>query len=127
MKKLLNLIKIFYYYLSSSYKIWKVKRILEDALIYTTSANVQIRVYPGKKTESPYDFIVRFKEPNKRERTPAHVHLIVEMYVKYAYNPSLTLNLKEHILMMIKSIKPVTLFPPRLQFFEPEHIEHLRN
>lgn len=83
-------------------------------------------VYPGRKPESPYDFIVRFKEPGKRERTPAHVHLIVEMYVKYAYNPSLTLKLKEHILTMFKSIKPISSFPPSIQFFKQEHVEPLQ-
>lgn len=123
MKKLLNLLKTIYYYLESSYKIWKVRRLQEDDLVYTTEANVQIGVYPGRKPESPYDFIVKFREPNKRERTPAHVHLIVEMYVKHAHNPSLTLKLKEHILTVLKSIKPVNSFPPNLQFFKPEHIE----
>jgi hypothetical protein len=66
---------------------------------------------------------LKFREPKKRERTPAHVHLIVEMYVKHAYNPSLTLKLKEHILTMLSQIRPVNSFPPTLQFFKPEHFE----
>ncbi|MCL0050733.1 hypothetical protein M1N22_02655, partial [Dehalococcoidia bacterium] len=123
MKKLLNLLKTIYYYLESSYKIWKVRQLQEDDLVYTTKANVQIGVYPGRKPESPYDFIVKFREPGKRERTPAHVHLIVEMYVKHAHNPSLTLKLKDHILTMLRSIEPVNSFPPNLQFFKPEHTE----
>ena len=45
------------------------------------------------------------------------------MYVKHAYNPSLTLKLKDHIPIMLKQIKPVNSFPPTLQFFKPEHIE----
>ncbi|MEW6685431.1 MAG: hypothetical protein AB1393_04410 [Candidatus Edwardsbacteria bacterium] len=45
------------------------------------------------------------------------------MYVKHAFNPSLTLELKEHILTMLSQIRPVTAFPPTLQFFRPEHIE----
>ena len=65
--------------------------------------------------------MVKFREPNKRERTPAHVHLIVEMYVKYAHNPSLTLKLKDHILTMLSQIKPIDSFPPTLQVFKPEH------
>jgi hypothetical protein len=89
MRKIFSLLKTIYYYLKSSYKIWKVRRLQEDDLVYTTKTNVQIGVYPGKKPESPYDFIVKFREPGKRERTPAHVHLIVEMYVKHAHNPSL--------------------------------------
>jgi len=85
--------------------------------------NVEIIVYPGRKPESPYDFIVKFKEPKKRERTPKHVHLIIEMYVKHAYNPSLTLRLRDHILEMFKHIKPINYFPPKLQYFKPEHVE----
>jgi len=53
--------------------------------------------------------------------------MIVEMYVKYAHNPSLTLQLKEHILKMLTQIKPVNSFPPRLQFFRPEHIEPFKD
>jgi hypothetical protein len=45
------------------------------------------------------------------------------MYVKHAYNPSLTLKLRDHILKMLSQIKPVTSFPPALQLFKPEHIE----
>lgn len=48
------------------------------------------------------------------------------MYVKHAHNPQLTLKLKEHILTMLKHIKPVNTFPPSLQFFKPEHIEPFR-
>jgi len=119
-------ISSFYYYCLLYYKIWKVKRTQIDDIIYTTKENIQIRVYPGKKKESPYDFIVKFLEPGKRERTPAHVHLIVEMYVKYVYNPKLTLELKEHILTMIQLIKPINTFPPQLQFFKNEHIERFK-
>ncbi len=123
MKRVFNLLKIIYYYLHSSYKIWKTRRLRADDLVHITKTNIQIGVYPGRKPESPYDFIVRFKEPNKRERTPAHIHLIVEMYVKHAHNPSLTLKLKEHILTMLNQIKPVNSFPPNLQFFNQEHVE----
>ena len=112
-----------YYYTKLSYKIWKIKRLKVDDLVYITKRNVEIIVYPGKKPESPYDFIVKFKEPKKRERTPKHVHLIIEMYVKHAYNPSLTLRLRDHILEMFKHIKPINYFPPKLQYFKPEHVE----
>jgi len=126
MKKLFNLLKTFYYYLQSSYKMWRVKRLQEDDLVYTTTGNVRIEVYPGSKRQSPYDFIVKFREPNKRERTPAHVHLIVEMYVKHAFNSSVTLKLREHILEMLSQVKPVTSFPPAIQYFKPEHVESFK-
>lgn len=125
MKKILGYLKSTYFYLLLLYKIWKIKRrkVHRDDLVYTTSEGVEIRCYPGKKQESPYDFVVRYKEPGKRERTPAHIHLIVELYVKPAYEPELTLKLKEHLLEMLKNIKPIACFPPKLQFFQPQHIE----
>jgi len=127
MKTLINLVRVVYYYLVASYQIWRIERVKQDDLVYTTKSNVQIGVYPGRKPESPYDFIVKFREPNKRERTPAHVHLIVEMYVKYAYNPSLTLKLRDHILTMFGQIKPINSFPPSLQVFRLEHVETFKD
>jgi len=127
MKNPIKLIETIYYYLESSYKIWRVRRLQEDDLVYITKRDVKIAVYPGRKPESPYDFIVKFQELGKRERTPAHVHLIVEMYVKHAYNPTLTLKLRGHILEMFKHIKPIDYFPPKLQFFKPEHVEPFKD
>lgn len=123
MHKITSFIVSSFYYIESSYKIWKIRNCQVDDLVYTTAKGVQFEVYPGSKQQSPYDFIVKYKEPGKRERTPAHVHLIVEMYVKYAFDPSLTLQLKEHILQMLSQVKPVNAFPPNLQFFKPEHCE----
>ncbi|WP_438317955.1 hypothetical protein ACP6EK_03490 [Candidatus Caldatribacterium sp. SIUC1] len=122
-KSILVLTAALYYALKSSYQIWRVERFQTDDCIYITQKGVRINVYPGKKKESPYDFRVKFQEPGKRERTPAHVHIIVDMYVKHAYNPDLTLKLKEHILQMMQQIGPVNSFPPRLQFFRPQHVD----
>lgn len=123
MRNITKFIEVIYHYLRSSYKIWRIRCTREDDLVYTTKTNVRFEVYPGSKQQSPFDFIVKFREPNKRERTPAHVHLIVEMYVKHAYNPSLTLELRDHILTMLNQIKPVNSFPPALQFFKSEHVD----
>lgn len=123
MKRLLKFLVVTYYYLNSSYKVWRVRLLQEDDLVYTTNENVRFEVYPGSKQQSPYDFIVKFRELGKRQRTPAHVHLIVEMYVKHAYDPLLTLKLRDHILKMLGQIKPVDSFPPTLQFFKPEHVK----
>ena len=123
MKRLFNLLETIYYYLQSSYKMRMARSLQEDDLVYTTSESVRFEVYPGSKQQSPYDFIVKFREPGKRERTPAHVHLIVEMYVKQAFNPSLTLKLKEHILTILSQMRSVNSFAPTLQLFKPEHVE----
>jgi hypothetical protein len=116
-----------YYYLKSFFITLKFKRSLEDDLIYTTQDNFEILVYPGKKEQSEFDFIVKFRRKGtRRERTPKHIHFIVELYVKYYFDKDLTLGLKEHILEMLRNIKPANTFPPSLQFFKPEHVDKFR-
>ena len=39
MKKAFSLLKTIYYYLQSSYKMWRVRQLQEDDLVYTTIAN----------------------------------------------------------------------------------------
>jgi hypothetical protein len=91
-------------------------------LVWTTQNGVEIVVEKGKK--SPYDFKVRFREPGKRWwRTPEHVHLIVELYVKEARYRELTLQLRDHLLQVFQQVQPIDYFPPKLQFFEPSHAE----
>jgi len=91
-------------------------------LVWTTQNGVEIVVEKGKK--SPYDFKVRFREPGKRWwRTPEHVHLIVELYVKEARYRELTLQLRDHLLQVFQQVQPINYFPPKLQFFKPSHAE----
>jgi len=121
--KIIKFFESLFYYFLCSYKIWQVRRLQEDDVVYTTKENMQILVYPGTKTESPYDFKVKFKKQEGRERTPKHIHMIVEMYVKHAYNPILTMKLRDHILEIFERIQPIDYFPPKLQFFKSEHLE----
>lgn len=125
MRSVLSWFLALYYYLVAFYRMQKVCRIQPDDRIYTTKDGTEINVYPGVK--SRWDFKVKFRKPGeRRELTPAHVHIIVEMYVKHAYNPDLTMRLRDHILKMMQSIQPIDYFPPRLQFFRPEHVEPFR-
>ena len=89
--------------------------------LYTTAKGVVIGVVKGQK--SLYNFRVKYREPDKRERQQAHVHAIVEMYVKHAYNAELTLKLRDHILKVFDMIQPIDYYPPHLQVFKPEHVE----
>lgn len=89
--------------------------------VHTTDRGVRICVLPGKK--SAHDFIVKYVEPGGRLRTPQHVHLIVELYVKQAHDATTTLALRDHLLGVYGQIAPVTAFPPSLQVFRPVHAE----
>jgi hypothetical protein len=91
-------------------------------LIHTTHDNVAIFVDQGKKVQSPYDFIVRYQEPGKRIRTPKHIHLIVDLYLKRAGDDKLTSQLTEHIIdEVILKMQPAISYPPALQVFSQQH------
>jgi hypothetical protein len=90
-------------------------------LLHTTQNGVQIHVEKGTKTQSPYDFIVKFLEPGKRLRTPTHVHLIVELYVKKAYNSQLTNQLVSYLLQVFQQLQPINYYPPKFQVFNPKN------
>jgi hypothetical protein len=89
--------------------------------IYRTSSGVAIYVEHGSKSQ--FDFIVKYQEPNKRLRTPKHIHLIVDLFSKRTGNLSLTNLLLDHIInKIILPIEPATEFPPSLQVFKARHI-----
>lgn len=85
--------------------------------VHLTARGVEVYVLPGKK--SAHDFIVKYVEPEGRARTPQHVHLIVELYVKQAHDARTTVALRDHLLSIYDRIVPVTQFPPSLQVFQP--------
>lgn len=89
-------------------------------LIFTSAQGKEIHVEPGKKSQ--FDFRVRFIGPHGRLRTPKHVHLIVELYVKHAYNGSLTLQLRDHLLHVFDQLQPSQQYPPVLQVFQAAHV-----
>ncbi len=91
-------------------------------VIYTTASGVEILTYTGKKPQSEYDFIVKYQEPGKRVRTPKHIHLIIDLYMKLSGDKSLTMKLVDHIIDIIKKISPTKSYPPELQFFIPNSV-----
>lgn len=93
-------------------------------VVYRTADGVEIYVEPGRK--SRYDFRVRYKEPDKALRTPKHIHLVIDLYLKKAGNHDLTLGLVSEFLEMLTELKPSTEFPPRFQTFKKERFERFR-
>ncbi len=96
--------------------------------IYTTREGVEIFVQPGSRKDAarfPYDFRVSFRDPrfSPRPRTPRHIHLIVELYVKEAYDKALTHQLRDHLLWVYDQVQPIQTFPPALQVFQPHHAQ----
>jgi len=90
-------------------------------LAYTTKEDVEIYVEPGNKSIN--DFRVRYKEPERKLRTPKHIHLIVDLYLKRAGNRELTLKLINLFLKMLAQLQPSQEFPPKFQTFRKEFLE----
>ena len=64
--------------------------------IYTTTSGIM--VYASKGGKSQYNFKVQYQEPGKRVRTPQHIHLIIDLYMKQTGNRPLTLQLVDHVI-----------------------------
>ncbi len=94
-------------------------------LLYTTSEGTEVYVQRG--TKSPSDFKVTYDEVGKRTRTPKHIHLIVDLYLKRAGNPTLANQLVDHIINnLVLKVKPIQSFPPSLQIFQPTHVKQFQ-
>ncbi len=86
-------------------------------LIWTTERAVQIVVEAGRKSE--HDFVVKYHDPQRSRnwRTPKHIHLIVELYVKEAHQPRLTYELRDHLISVYDKVQPISHYPPTLQVY----------
>jgi len=90
-------------------------------LVHTTAEGVKVYVSKGRKSQ--YNFKVQYQEPGKRVRTPKHIHLIIDLYMKLTGNRSLTMQLVDHIIdQVILEVQPSTFNPPTLQVFSPQHV-----
>lgn len=93
-------------------------------LAYITQDGVEIYVEPGKK--SKYDFRVRYREPDRRIRTPKHIHLIIDLYMKKTRNKELTLELIQVFLKMLSELKESRHYPPEFQEFSKERFSRFK-
>jgi hypothetical protein len=90
--------------------------------IYTAQNGAVIGVIKGRK--SLYNFRVKYLEPGKRERTPKHMHVIIDLYMKSVGNEPLTMQMVDHIINnIILKVSPANSFPPKLQIFQPSHAQ----
>ena len=91
-------------------------------LVHTTAEGFQILVSKGSL--SRWDYRIKYRKPSTRyksgytiPRMPKHIHVVVELYAKYAKNPKLTLKLLDYFVSLLDKVRPVNYFPPKLKFF----------
>ncbi len=90
--------------------------------IYTAQNGTVIGVVKGGK--SLYNFRVKYRGQGKQERTPKHMHVIIDLYMKLVGNEPLTMRMVDHIINnIILKVSPATAFPPKLQIFQPSQVQ----
>ena len=73
-----------------SYKIKNEDRRSYPLKSWEMDDGTMVAIYQGFRGENPdLDFIVKYREPGKRLRTPSHTHWIVDLLVKCEYNKGL--------------------------------------
>ena len=66
-----------------------------------------VAIYQGFRGANPeLDFIVKYREPDKRLRTPSHTHWIVDLVIKGEFNKDLTLSFVNSLIIMYDNIEP---------------------
>lgn len=88
--------------------------------ILSRIGGIEVGVNPGKKSVN--DFLVKYRKPGGRERTPKHIHLIIDILLKRQGNSTLANKLVKHLLGVLRQLKPISSYPPNFQCFKPGSI-----
>ena len=74
---------------------------------WENSDGTLVAIYQGSRGENPeLDFIVKYKETNKRLRTPSHTHWITDLLVKCEYNKELVGAFVKKALSLYETTEP---------------------
>ena len=92
-----------------SYKIKNEDRRSYPLNSWTMEDGTIVAIYQGFRSSKPdLDFIVKYKEPTKRLRTPSHTHWVVDLVIKGEVLPDLTLELVNELLTIYDSVEAFT-------------------
>ena len=90
-----------------SYKIKNEDKRNHPLKYWTMPDKTAVAIYQGFRGENPdLDFIVKYRSPGKRLRTPSHTHWIVDLLVKCEYNKDLVKLYVEDLLKIYGEIEP---------------------
>ena len=88
------------------YKIKNGPRV-ESLNEFTLEDGTIVAMFQGFRGENPdLDFIVKYKEPEKRLRTPSHTHWIVDLVIKGESKRALTLTFVNALITVYDNIVP---------------------
>ncbi len=86
-----------------------------------------VAMFQGFRGENPdLDFIVKYKEPGKRLRTPSHTHWIVDLVIKGEIHQLTTLSLVESLIKIYEDIEPFNTVEER-DDYKLQYVDNLVN
>ncbi len=86
-----------------------------------------VAMFQGFRGENPdLDFIVKYKEPEKRLRTPSHTHWIVDLVIKGEIHQLTTLSLVESLIKIYEDIEPFKTVGERNDY-KLQYVDNLVN
>jgi hypothetical protein len=84
---------------------------------YTMNDDTLVAIYQGFRGENPeLDFILKYKEPGKRLRTPSHTHWIVDLLVKSEQNKNKVGRFIDLMLERYNQLEPFSTVEERNQY-----------
>ena len=88
------------------YKIKNGPRV-ESLNQFELDDGTTVAIFQGFRGENPdLDFIVKYKEPGKRLRTPSHTHWIADLIVKGEVDKANTLSLVNELIEIYDNVSP---------------------
>jgi hypothetical protein len=89
---------------------------------------IVIGVFQGSYGSHPdLDIIIKYKEPEKRVRTPKHIHWAIDLLIKKEHDRELTIEFIKYLSDMWEKIKPFTTKEEQqrceLRFTDLQHLK----
>ncbi|MBU4348302.1 hypothetical protein KJ671_02255 [Patescibacteria group bacterium] len=74
---------------------------------YKLSDGTIIGIFQGERGENPeLDILIKYKEKDKRIRTPKHIHWAIDLLIKKEHEPELTLEFVKYLRSMWEKVEP---------------------
>jgi len=66
-----------------------------------------IGIFQGERGQNPdLDILIKYQEPNKRVRTPKHIHWVIDLLIKKQYDRQLTIEFVKYLRDMWETVEP---------------------
>lgn len=97
--------------------IYNKKGEIHTPINYWNLDRIILAMYQGNRGSNPsLDFVLRYKEQNKRLRTPSHTHWIVDLLIKAEFNKLKVKEFIEDWILKYEELQPFISSEERLNY-----------